>query len=354
MKIVDIKIRPLNLEPLLALKVAYGSYEVFEYVLLELITDGGLTGLGEAAPDVAVTGETQSTDLAALQAAREVLIGKDPYDLETILQELEELIPHAPAARAAVDMALYDLMGKAVGIPVYRLLGGAARESVIAYPVIPLDTPQIMAATALQFTAGAKTLKLKIGTSIEEDVARLAAIRAAIGYEIKLRVDVNQGWGDAKTAITAIRVLQEFDLEYVEQPVRDADIDGMAAVCRAVDIPIMADESLHSPADAREIIAQQAADMFNIKLMKCGGILRALEILSLAEAAGIPCIVGSMGESSIASSAAVHLSVARNILACEAIGPLFVKNDPATGFLVDMQRMLLLPAQAPGLGVAWK
>ncbi len=246
-----------------------------------------LIGLGEAAPDVAVTGETQASDIAALQAARDVLIGKDPFDFVNILRELEALLPQAPAARAAVDMALYDLMGKALGLPVYQLLGGKMREAVIAYPVIPLDTPQIMAATASQYAAGAKTLKLKIGTTIAEDVARLAAIRAAIGDQIKLRVDVNQGWGDANTAIAAIQALREFDLEYVEQPVRDTDIDGMAEVCRAVDVPIMADESLHSPADARQIIARQAADMFNIKLMKCGGILRALEILSLAEAAGI-------------------------------------------------------------------
>jgi L-alanine-DL-glutamate epimerase-like enolase superfamily enzyme len=354
MKIVDVKIRLLNLEPLMALTVAYGSYEVFEYALLELVTDEGSPGMGEAAPDVAVTGETQASDIAALQAAREVLIGKNPFDFVNILRELEALIPQAPAARAAVDMALYDLMGKALKLPLYTLLGGKMREAAIAYPVIPLDTPQIMAATASQYAAGAKTLKLKIGGTIAEDVARLAAIRAAIGDQIKLRVDVNQGWGDAQTAIAAIHALQEFDLEYVEQPVKDSDIEGMAEVCHAVDVPIMADESLHSPADARQIIARQAADMFNIKLMKCGGILRALEILSLAEAAGIPCIVGSMGESSIASAAAVHLSVARNILACEAIGPLFVKNDPATGFLVDMQRMLLLPSQAPGLGVAWK
>jgi len=355
MKIVDVKIRPLNLEPVMAFTVAYGSYDVFEYATLELVTDEGLIGLGEASPDTEVTGETQSSVIRDLEAASPSLKGFDPFDMELILREMEELIPNSPSARAAVDMALYDLMGKSLGVPVYRLLGGKAREVVTAYPVVPLDTPQVMAATASQFAAGAKTLKLKIGTTIEEDVARLTAIRAAIGGQVKLRVDVNQGWGDAKTAIAAIQALQEFDLEWVEQPVKDTDIDGMAEVCRAVDVPIMADESLHSPSDALEIIQKGAADILNIKLMKCGGIYRGLQIQALAEAAGLPCIVGSMGESSIASAAAVHLSAAKaNILSCEAIGPLFVKNDPATGFLADMERMVLIPSDAPGLGVTWK
>jgi L-alanine-DL-glutamate epimerase-like enolase superfamily enzyme len=356
MKIIEMRVWPLNLEPVSAFTVAYGSYDVFEYALIELITDTGLSGLGEAAPDTEVTGETQVSVLRDLDSARQAVVGKDPFDMELILRHLEELLPHGPSSRAAVDMALYDLVGKALGVPVYRLLGGKAHAAVPAYPVVPLDVAESMAAVAAQFAAGgANTLKVKIGTTIEEDEARLAAIREAIGMEIRLRVDVNQGWGDADTAIAAIRRLTRFNLDYVEQPVKDSDIDGMAAVCRAVDVPIMADESLHSPADALEIIQKGAADILNIKLMKCGGIYRGLQILALAEAAGLPCIVGSMGESSIASAAGVHLTAAKaNILSCEAIGPLFVKNDPAEGFLADLERMVLLPPEAPGLGVRLK
>jgi len=356
MKIVDVKISPLNLEPVMALTVAYGSYDMFEYALLELVTDDGLVGLGEASPDTEVTGETQASDMAALDAARDVLIGKDPFDIEIIIRELEAIIPDAPSALAAVDMALYDLMGKALGVPVCRLLGGKAQAAITAYPVVPLDTPEVMAGTAAQFAAGgAKALKLKIGTTIEEDVARMAAIRTVIGDEIILRIDVNQGWGDAATAIEAIKALMPYKAAYYEQPVKDTDIDGMAEVRRAVDVPIMADESLHSPADALEIIQKGAADILNIKLMKCGGIYRGLQIHALGEAAGLPCIVGSMGESSIASAAGVHFSAAKaSIESCEAIGPLFVKNDPATGFLADMEHMVLLPSDAPGLGVVLK
>ncbi len=356
MKIVDVKFGPLNLEPVKALTVAYGSYPVFEYALLELVTDDGLVGLGEASPDIEVTGESQAAVLAALEAAKDVLIGKDPFDMEIIMGELEAVILDVPSSLAAVDMALYDLMGKALGVPVYRLLGGKAQTAITAYPVVPLDVPEVMAGTAAQFAAGgARDIKLKIGTTIDEDMARMAAIRAAIGDEIVLRIDVNQGWGDAATAIEAIKALMPYKAAYYEQPVKDTDIDGMAVVRRAVDVPIMADESLHSPADALEIIQKGAADILNIKLMKCGGIYRGLQICALGQAAGLPCIVGSMGESSIASAAGVHLAAAKaGIESCEAIGPLFVKNDPATGFLADMERMVLLPSDAPGLGVTLK
>lgn len=337
----------------MSLTVAYGSYAVFEYAWIELTTDSGLTGLGEASPDPEVTHETQASVIRDLEAARQFVIGADPFDIELILSKLEKILPNSPSARAAVDMALYDLMGKTLDVPIYRLLGGKAHPEVFAYPVVPLDTPESMAALAAQFAAGgAKTLKLKIGTTLEEDRARLLAVRSVVGPQVNLRVDVNQGWGNACTAIPIIHQLEKFNLEWIEQPIQDHDIDGMAAICKAVDIPIMADESCHSPEDALRIIEKRAAHILNIKLMKCGGVYRGMQILALAEAAGLPCIVGSMGESSIASAAAVHLAAAKtNILACEAIGPLFVRNDPATGFLADPERLVLIPSEQPGLGV---
>ena len=353
MKITELRAYPMNLTPVSAFNVAYGSFSVFEYAYIELVTDTGLTGLGEASPDTEVTGETQETVLRDLRAFAPAIVGFDPFDIELIMREMEKRGPNSPSALAAVDMALYDLMGKSLGLPVYRLLGGKTHPAVKAYPVVPLDSPEIMAGVAAKFTAdGAGTLKIKLGTTPEEDEARLKALRNAAGYSVLLKADINQGWGDAATAIRAIRAIEKYKLEYVEQPVRDKDIDGMAEVRRAVKVPIVADESLHSPADALEIIQKKAADILNIKLMKCGGIYRALQIQALAEAAGLPCLIGSMGESGIASAAGVHLAASKaNILSCESIGPLFIRDDPSEGFLADLKNMVLLPPELPGLGV---
>jgi L-alanine-DL-glutamate epimerase-like enolase superfamily enzyme len=372
-----IEAAPLNLVPQVALNVAYGSYPVFEYALLKLHANDGTVGLGEAAPDPAVTGETQATVVAALEEFAPLVAGRDPFDIATIMAEAEAQAPKFPAARAALDMALYDLMGKALGVPVYKLLGGRARGGMQLYPVIPLDAPQVMAERAAHFVRmGYRVLKLKVGTDPAEDEARVAAVHEAvrgIGQRetrsrpmecnrcspevsdrggVALRLDVNQGWGDAATALEALDRLARFKIEWVEQPVVAEDLDALAEVTASAEMPIMVDEGCHSPADALKIVGRSAADIINIKLMKCGGLYRAMQILAIAEAAGVPCILGSMAESSIASAAGLHLCLARKALtACELIGPVFIENDVAMGYNVDPRSGWATVLERPGLGV---
>jgi L-alanine-DL-glutamate epimerase-like enolase superfamily enzyme len=264
-----------------------------------------------------------------------------------------DTIPEYPSAAAAIDMALYDLMGKQLGVPVYQLLGGKTWPGARLYPVIPMETPEQMAAMSRQFVGmGAMILKIKLGSSPSEDLARMEAIRSAIGDDVRLRLDVNQGWGDAETAIDVIQQLNGYHIEWVEQPVDAQDIFALAEVTDVADVPIMADESCLGPEDVLEIVSEGAADMINIKLMKCGGLYQATRMLAVAESAGLPCILGSMGESSIASAAGLHFTIAkRGIIACEAIGPLFIDNDPAEGFDVDMGSFLATVSDRPGLGV---
>jgi L-alanine-DL-glutamate epimerase-like enolase superfamily enzyme len=353
MRISNVEFSPLNLIPQVALTVAYGSYPVLEYALLKVHTDAGLVGLGEASPDPEVTGETQAGVLAALDELAPKLEGRDPLELAALLRLAEETVPGYPAVLAALDMALYDLAGKILGVPVYRLLGGRVRMDMPLYPVVPLDTPEAMAALAAGFVQqGFAPLKIKLGTDPQTDEERLSAIVAAIGPDVPLRLDINQGWKDASTAIDAIRRLDRFKIEWVEQPVLAGDIDGLAVVKAAVEVPIMADESCHSPADALEIVRKEAADILNIKLMKCGGIYRATQIWGVAQAAGLPCILGSMGESSIGSAAGMHLVLSRaKIIACELIGPLFLEGDPATGYPIDLATGRATVSDKPGLGV---
>ena len=303
-----------------------------------------------------MTGETQQTVITALEEVVGILVGADPFDIEHILHTCWLKIPAFPAAMAAIDMALYDLVGKALHVPVYQILGGKSRPGIGLYPVIPLDEPKVMAALSAQFVAmGADTLKVKLGSAPDLDLLRLHEIHNSIGSSIKLRLDINQGWHDAPTALAVIRQLAEFNVEWIEQPVAASDLDGLAAVAAAVDLPIMADESCHSPADALKIACQHAADLINIKLMKCGGIYQAAKLLAVAEAAGMPCILGSMGESSIGSAAGLHFVTAHpSIIACELIGPLFITNDPASGYQVEMATFQAVPSGQDGLGVRLK
>jgi len=355
-KITAIEITPLNLRLLTPLTVAYGSYPELNYALLKVFCDDGRIGLGEASPDPQVTGETQAAVIQALQKASPFLVGNDPCEIENNIHLCQERIPGFPAAWAAVDMALYDLVGQALHTPVYQLLGGKSRPTIQLYPVIPLEDPAVMAAFSRNFyDMGLRILKIKLGSSPEEDLARLASIANAVGGDVKFRLDINQGWHDAQTSIQTIQALKKYNIEWIEQPVAANDLPGLAQVSAATDIPIMADESCHGPADVLKIACLQAADRINIKLMKCGGLYQALKTLAVAQAAGLPCILGSMGESTIGSVAGLHLATAQpDILACECIGPLFLNNDPANGFQVDYTTFQASVSTEPGLGVQLK
>ena len=356
MIIQSIEVSPLNLIPQVALSVSYGTYEQLEYALLQIHTDDGLTGLGEASPDPEVTRETQSSTLDTLNAIAEMLIGRDPHQFRTILEEINTAFPSTPAAIAAVDMALLDLIGQAHSLPVYQWLGGLSRTSIPLYPVIPMDTPEAMAALAQGFMGmGVKAMKIKLGSDPQTDIARVAAIAEIIGPDIVLRPDINQGWRDADTALSTIKSLDPFNIEWIEQPIAAKDFTGMAEVCANTAMPIMADESCHSAEDALKLLQMKAADIINIKLMKCGGLLAAEAILAVTNAAGIPCILGSMGESGIGSAAGMHLIAAHpEIIACELIGPLFLDGDPSQGFIADLETISLRVPEGSGLGVTLK
>jgi L-alanine-DL-glutamate epimerase-like enolase superfamily enzyme len=351
MRIERLDVERFSLRPPIPFTVAYASFSTLDYVLLKVYTDNGLVGLGEAAPDPEVTGETQDSALQVLQRAAPSLVGRDPFALEALLQGFEEEFYGQPSAMAALDMALYDLQGKALSVPVHQLLGGMVRPAMDIYPVVPLLPPQEMADLAALFVRqGFRTLKLKVGTNPDEDQARVQAVRQAVGLEVRLRIDVNQGWHTAQVAIPAARRLSRYHVEWIEQPVDAEDLDALAEVTQAVKVPIMVDEGCLTPQDALAVVYKGAANLINIKLMKCGGLYRALQICAIAEAAGIPCIVGSMGESSIASAAGLHLFAARqNLIAGEVIGPLFLEGDIATGFETDGNRALV--PMRPGLGV---
>jgi muconate cycloisomerase len=251
-------------------------------------------------------------------------------------------------------MALYDLVGKAYNMPVYQLLGGQVRDRVLLSHSLSMGDPAEIAAQARRLVAqGYKTLKAKIGRDIEADIDVLEAIRSEVGNEITLRVDANMGWPSAKEAVRHIEEISVFDLELVEQPLPPDDIEGLRFVRERVDLPIMADESIWTPHDAMHCIRHQAVDVFNVYVSEAGGLGSAARIFSIAEAARLPCIIGSMPELGIGTAAQAHLAFAMPNLgyASDVNGCVYHSGDVINEKLPIEDGYMLLPS-GPGLGVS--
>jgi L-alanine-DL-glutamate epimerase-like enolase superfamily enzyme len=300
-------------------------------VLVRINTDAGLYGFGEANPTWAITGETQGINLAAAVDLAKLLIGKDPLNIEDRNQELARYLVGNSTIRSAFDMALYDILGKASGLPLYAVLGGG-RRLFWTDNTISLADPDSMARRAVEFkNQGFKAIKVKLGTTKAQDVERISKIRKAIGDELPIRIDANQGW-DYRTAVSTLHALEPMGVEYCEQPVAHWDYENLRRVRQNTSIAIMADESLFDHHDAFRLASLGCCDYFNIKLAKAGGIHNGLKINAIAESAGIKCMVGCMLETRLGLSAAAHLVSARsNIRYADLDGYLPLKVDPVLG-----------------------
>lgn len=303
-----------------------------EDVIVKIITDEGLEGFGEAAPTPAITGETHGSIIEAIEKfIKPAIIGMNIEDFEEIIKKINNSILHNTSAKAACDIALYDILSKYYEVPLYQFLGGA-KKSISTDITISLNDIEKMVLDSIEaVNQGFNTLKIKVGGDYKKDIQRVKAIREAVGEKINLRVDANQGW-KTKEAIFAANEIAKYNIELLEQPVKAYDLEGLKEVTKNSPIPVMADESIFSPYDAVKIISMKAADIINIKLMKCGGIYNALKINSLAESAGIECMVGSMMECKVSVTAAAHLAAAKsNITRCDLDAPFLLNNDPVIG-----------------------
>lgn len=350
MKIEDVEIYSFDLPLEQPFRIAIGTVEAANNVLIRIRTKDGLIGLGEACPFAPITGETQETNLAIARSLRDMLIGKEALAIEPFLNLTGSLIHSNPSIVAAFDMAFYDIIGKAASLPVYSVLGGEPRP-LITDITVDLDTPEKMAARAEKFIGqGYQKIKIKVGEDPDLDMARLEAIRNKIGTSPTLSIDANQGW-TVPQAISALSRMEKFKIEFVEQPVAAWDTEGLRRVRQHSPIPIMADEALFSPQDALKLIKAEACDYFNIKLMKAGGIGNSLKIAHLAEAANIRVMVGCMLETRLALTAAAHLMTARNnIIFADLDGNMSHTIDPILGGMEVKGGIITLP-DSPGLGV---
>jgi L-alanine-DL-glutamate epimerase-like enolase superfamily enzyme len=354
-RIRQIEIFPIRLALHEPFVIAYATQYDIPTVLVRMTTDDGAIGWGEATPDSNVTGETWHSTIAMLEHdLAPAVIGLSALDREGLVRAMDARVAAVPAAKAAIDIAAHDLVAKTAGLPLWALLGGKSKTHLTISRVVSIKSPEEMAADALQHLRnGFETVKLKVGDRRNPrlDVERVAAVRAAVGPATGIKIDVNQGWQTPGIAIPAIRSILASNPDYIEQPVDQHDIPALAEVRRATGAPIMADECVHGVREMQRVVELRAADLVNIKLMKTGGLVNALRVNAIAEAAGIVGQVGTMVESSVASAAGLHFAMAQaNIRTVEMGGPLMIAGDIGNMRSYYDKNRITLP-EAPGLGV---
>ncbi|WP_020606942.1 mandelate racemase/muconate lactonizing enzyme family protein [Spirosoma spitsbergense] len=349
MKITSIKLYRYDIPLKAPIAISLGSIEHARNILVEIQTDEHITGWGEGSPFWMIVGETQASGLAAAEDMSRLLIGKNPLAIEQCLHTLIRYLPGHPTTRSAFDMALYDIAAKAARMPLYQFLGGTKR-TLITDETIYINPPERMADDALRIQAkGAEAIKVKLGTNVRDDITRVKMIRDAIGHEIPIRTDANQGW-DVVTASAVLRALADYNVQYCEQPIKRHDTDGLRHLRQHSPIPIMADESLFDTVDALRLVRAEAVDYFNIKLSKSGGIFEALNINAIAESAGIPCMIGCMSESRLGLTANAHFAAARqNVRFCDLDACFEHADDPVHGGILYNGYHIELP-ETPGIG----
>ncbi len=334
-------------------KTSIRTVESIGDVIVRIESDTGLVGFGEAPPTEAITGDTKNGIIRTIKDhIHRAIIGLDLQNLEAVLQAVDLSITGNTSSKAAVNIALYDLWGKMLGKPVYQLLGGFRKE-LITDITISIDEPQTMARDSAEAVkAGYSTLKIKVGSDSNYDIERIRAIREAVGFDVKLRIDANQAW-HPQEAVHILSAMEKagLDIELVEQPTPAHDLTGLRYVTENISIPVVADESVFSPHDALAIMERHAADMINIKLMKTGGLHKALQICALAELYGMECMMGCMLEGKVSVAAAVHLAAAKKIITkIDLDGPLLCKEDPTVGGPEFTASRILLN-ESPGFGI---
>ena len=331
--------------------IAYETIDHVDNLLVRLITDGPHVGLGVAAPDVGVTGETLRAARGALEDVVEPrIVGSDPLRRAVVLEDLRGALPDHPSVRACVDMALHDLLGKVAGVPVWRLLGGF-RDRMATSVTLTIRGQDAMVARAKAFVAeGFGALKIKGGKDLDTDVERVLAVRAAVGPAVELRFDANQGYDPATASSFHERTLSA-DLSIFEQPTPAASLGALRQVSRSMALPVMADESVLSLADAFRFARGDAMDMVNLKLVKVGGLDSALLINGVARAAKLEVMVGCMDEAELSIASGLAFALSRpNVEFADLDGHLDLLDDPTTG-CVRLERGVLIPSESPGFGL---
>ena len=331
MKITDLRIYQILIPLKKPFRTALSMKYNYEGVIVRIDTDEGIYGYGEASPSLDVTGETQSTVLKSLNEIKQLIINENPLRIEYIMDKINYV--YGSAAKTSIDIALHDIFGKKMMLPIKDFFGQPKNE-IKTSVTIGISNIEDMVKYAIELVeSGVENIKIKIGLEPEKDIETIKKIRDNIGYGPKIRVDANQGY-TVETAITTLKKLEKYEIEFVEQPVNATDILALKEVKKNISIPVMADEAVHTVGDAIKIIKNDAADMMNIKLMK-SGLTNGLKIAEICSYSSIPCMVGCMIETRIGITAGTHLALGnRNIVYADLDGHLDLRADICTNGVI--------------------
>jgi len=350
MKITSIECNIFKLKLGEPYTIAYERIEESPNVFIKINTNGPSCGWGCAAPDMEVTGETaESVMLAFNDVIEPYLIGQDPFMHALLLEELKIKLKAQPSALAMVDMALYDLIGKKAGEPVYRLLGGykVRIPTSVTVGILPLE--ETLKKAQEWRDRGFFILKIKGGINVDEDIEKIIKLREMVGSKIEIRFDANQGY-TVEESVRFINETKKVGLELLEQPTNKNNSDLLKQVSNQVSVPVMADESIMNLKDVFHLTSNNCTDMINIKLMKVGGISEAIRINSVAKAAKVETMVGCMDESAMGIAAGLHFALARpNVIYADLDGHFDLQNDPFAT-MVRCESGILYPSDKPGFG----
>ena len=331
--------------------ISLGPQYDADNLLVVIRTNEGIGGWGECSPYMSINGESIDTCYIVGQYLAQVLKGMDPTNSAACTEAMNRIITRNESSKSAFDMALYDIAAQSARMPLYAYLGGSKNKIISTDMTVGLGSAEKMAAEALEYkTAGFPSIKVKLGTNTQDDVARVQSIRTAIGNTLPLRIDANQGWS-VQTAIKTLQALEPYNIEHCEEPIARWDYMRLPEVRKASSIKIMADESCFDQHDAARLAKLQACDYFNIKLGKSGGIYNALQIVEVAAAYGIKLQVGSFMESRLAMTALVHFAYSSNLIVHYDIDtPLMLSQDPVVGGMQYKANGVIEIDDAPGIG----
>jgi L-Ala-D/L-Glu epimerase len=330
-----------------------GREDSAENVLVKIITDKGIIGFGECSPYMPINGESQDTCFVVGQYFAKLFRNKNALAIEERIVDMDKLIYGNTSIKSAFDMALYDIASQNAGVPLYKFLGGENNKTIITDYTVSIGEIDKMAADAVKIKEeGYPAIKIKLGSNGNIDVQRIKAIREAVGNEIPLRIDANQGW-NVNEAIETLKLLGKYDIQHCEEPIPRWDYMNLPKVKKESPIPIMADESCCDEHDAERLIAIKACDYFNIKLVKSGGIFKALKIVKLAEANNIHLQVGAMLESRLAMTAFAHFALCSSMIEhYDFDTALMFIEDPISGGIIYERNGVVKVPEVAGLG-AW-
>ncbi len=353
MKIVKIETKRLNVPLKRPFQTALRRVESLEDLVVVITTQSGLQGYGEGAPTPVITGETMGTMQAVIEYLTPFLLGRDMEEFDALIETIHSRILKNSTAKSALEIALYDLKAKTLQLPLFRMLGGTETHFKTDITISLGETEQMVADALEAVGLGYDTLKIKVGSQPEKDIERMEAIHEAVGKNITLRLDANQGWMPEE-CISIMHSLESKGIfpELIEQPIKAEDIEGLRAIKASIKTPLLADESVFTLGDAKRLLDLEAADLINIKLAKCGGISNALKLADLAGEYGVKCMIGCMLEGPISVGAAVHVASAKadiiTMIDLDAVA--LCQANPVNGGVLFNESNIIL-SESFGLGV---